>query len=262
MPFVHLPQGSLYYTRQKAGETPYPPLVLVHGAGGSHLDWPLALRRLPGVRVISLDLPGHGRSPGPGYADTQAYAGIVAALLGALETRRAVIAGHSMGGAIAQLMGLHWPDHVAGLVLLGTGSKLAVDPTLPQRIVDEPEKAVDWLTEWSWGTHAPSNLKTLGRRRLSAVPPQVLRNDYLACQAFDVRDQLERITAPTLVISAAEDRMVKPKFGVTLAERIPHARLVMVEEAGHMFPLEKSQIVAQAVLQWFSEQKWTESCAE
>jgi pimeloyl-ACP methyl ester carboxylesterase len=166
-----------------------------------------------------------------------------------------------MGGAVAQQMALHRPDRVAGLILMGTGSKLPIDPTLPQRIVEATEKTVDWIVDWSWDVHAPPSFKMLSRQRLLEVSPQVLQGDYLACQAFDVRDQLDRIAVPALVICAAEDRMVKPKFGMTLAERIPNARLVLIEQAGHMFPVEKASLVAQAVLAWFAEQGWSAPCA-
>lgn len=242
--------NNLYYTETKAADSPYPPLVLVHGAGGSHLDWSPELRRLPGVRVISLDLPGHGKSTGPGRTDIAAYADDVCTLLNALAVERAIVAGHSIGGAITQHIGLHYPDRTAGLILIGTGSKLPVDPTLPQRIVDEPEPTIKWLMEWTWSSSAPQELKNLGRERLIAVPTGILQGDYLACQQFDVRDRLEHIIAPTLVIGATDDHMVPLKFSVTLAERIPNATLVTVENAGHMFPLEQSQTVAHAVIQW------------
>jgi pimeloyl-ACP methyl ester carboxylesterase len=256
MPLLDLPRGAVYYTDRRCA-SPYPPLVLLHGAGGTHLDWPPELRRLPQTRVIALDLPGHGRSPGPGRGDTLDYAADVCALLDALHVERAVIAGHSMGGAVAQQIALNWASRTAGLILIGTGSKLPVEPTLPQRITHEPEKTVDWLVEWSWGVDVPAELKALSRQRLLDVSPQVLHGDYLACQAFDVRERLEQIAARTLVLGAADDRMVRLKFAAFLAERIPKARLVVIEGAGHMFPLEKPQIVAAAIGLWLSEQSWT-----
>lgn len=256
MPTAATPRGTLYYTPTKPDYTDYPPLVLVHGAGGSHLDWPPELRRLHGVRVLALDLPGHGRSEGESGPDTMQYAQAVGDFLNALSIDRAIIAGHSMGGAIAQLLGIHMPDRVAGLILIGTGSKLPVDPSLPQRIVDDPEATLDWITEWAWSKHAPDQLKQLGRTRLSQTATETLRADYLACQAFDVRDQIQFITAPTLILSATDDHMVKPKFGITLNERIPNSTLVMVENAGHMFPLEQSQIVTDAIRTWLTEQVW------
>jgi pimeloyl-ACP methyl ester carboxylesterase len=255
MPAIHLDGRVLYYTQKKADSTSYPPLVLIHGAGGSRLDWPAELRRLPGPRVIALDLSGHGRSTGTGHTDTQRYADEVCALLDALHIKRAVIAGHSMGGAIAQQIGIHHPAYAAGLILLGTGSKLPIDPSLPQRIIEDAAQTLDWIVNWSWSADTLADVKALSRERLAAVAPEVLRNDYLACQRFDVRDQLDQITVPTLVLAGADDRMVKLKFSQTLAERIPDAVLV-VFQGGHMFPLEKSREVAATIVEWLQERAW------
>jgi pimeloyl-ACP methyl ester carboxylesterase len=254
MPSVKLFDGSMYYGEKKAITTTSPPLVLIHGAGGTHLDWPPELRRLPDTRVIGLDLPGHGRSTGPGRSDTLIYAQDVCAFLDKLEIERAIFAGHSMGGAIVLQIGLNMPQRAAGLILMGTGSKLPVEPTLPQRIIDEPETTVDWIINTSWSAHVPESFKQLGRQRLLDTNPEVLRDDYLACQSFDVRDRIEQITAPSLVLGAADDQMVKLKFSATLAERIPHSRLVTIEGAGHMFPLEQGQAVSQAVSEWLAEE--------
>lgn len=253
MPSIDCADGSIYYAEKKAAAKLNPPLLLIHGAGGTHLDWPSELRRLPEVRVIALDLPGHGRSTIPGRSDTLSYAQDVCAFLDALKIERAIIAGHSMGGAIALQIAINMSDRVAGLILMGTGSKLPIHPTLMERIIDQPEITIGWIIDNSWSTHAPEVLKQMGRERLLNTNPAVLRGDYLACQLFDVRDKLAQIAAPTLVLCAADDQMVKLKFSVTLAERIPHARLVTVEGAGHMFPLEKGPVVSRVVSEWLAE---------
>jgi len=253
MPAINLPDGTLYYAQSHPDATAFPPLVLVHGAGGSRLDWAPELRRLPDARVIALDLPGHGKSTAPGRNTLDAYARDVAALLDALALDRAVIVGHSMGGGVAQLLALDWPERIAGLVLLGTGSKLPVDPTLPDRIVTEPDTTLDWLIEWSWHPSASADMKAQGRTAFASTPRDVLRSDYLACKAFDTRDRLAQIAAPTLVIGAEDDCMVPLKFSRTLAERIPDTRLVVIERAGHMFPLEQPKQVAQAITSWLAE---------
>ena len=131
MPAINLPDGTLYYAQSHPDATAFPPLVLVHGAGGSRLDWAPELRRLPDARVIALDLPGHGKSTAPGRNTLDAYARDVAALLDALALDRAVIVGHSMGGGVAQLLALDWPERIAGLVLLGTGASCRSIPRCP-----------------------------------------------------------------------------------------------------------------------------------
>ncbi|MBN1563616.1 MAG: alpha/beta hydrolase [Anaerolineae bacterium] len=253
MPIVDRPDGSLYYAESKASASSYPPLILIHGAGASRLDWPPDLRRLPGIRVITLDLPGHGKSTGPSRTDLETYAADVCALLDALQIERAIIAGHSMGGGVAQQIALTDPHRVAGLILLGTSSKLPVAPGLTQRIMADTEAAIEWLIAAAWGKNVPDAVKDLGRQRLSATPSAVMRDDYIACQSFDVREQLSQITVPTLVIAAREDQMLRLAFSATLAERIPNATLMIIENAGHMFPLEQSQAVAHIIAEWLSE---------
>ena len=255
MAWLDLPSGKLFYAERKTSST-YPPVVCVHGAGGSHLDWPAELRRMSGVRLITLDLPGHGRSEGNGCDDTLEYARVVQAAMDALDVEQAIVLGHSMGGAIAQQMALHMSDHVMGLILIATGSKLPVDPTLPERVLAAPGNTIDWILDWAWEIIESDEMRQAARMRLLEQDPAVLRADYLACQAFDVRADLEAIVVPTLVIGATKDRMVPPKFSHTLHEHIPHASLVMIEGAGHMVPLERPQEVTRAILDWLEVQSW------
>lgn len=258
MPTMTIADQSIFYAAHEPDQSSHPPLVLVHGAGGSRHDWPEGLRQLPGTAVYTVDLPGHGDSPGPGYTSTLDYARLVGDLLDGLHIKKAIIAGHSMGGAIAQEIALNMPTRAAGIILVGTGSKLAVEPTLPQRIIDDHAAAVDWLTEWSWGLDIADAVKNAGRQRLLAVAPTVLQGDYLACMGFDARPYLEQISVPTLVLGSTGDRMVNLKFSVTLAERIPNAKLVTLEGAGHNFPLERPTEVISAIENWLTTTTWPE----
>jgi pimeloyl-ACP methyl ester carboxylesterase len=87
-----------------------PPLLLIHGSGGSLFEWPAELRQLPGSRVIAIDLPGHGGSPPPPCDSVPEFAAVVAGLLEALEITRAILVGHSLGGAVAVLAAARWFD--------------------------------------------------------------------------------------------------------------------------------------------------------
>jgi pimeloyl-ACP methyl ester carboxylesterase len=121
--------ANLYYTvnRQESGQYP---VLLIHGAGGTHLHWPPEVRRLPGQPVFALDLPGHGKSTGLGQQSIPAYAGAILSWLDAMQINQAIFVGHSMGGAISQYLGLKNPDRTAGLGLVGTGARLRVLPSI------------------------------------------------------------------------------------------------------------------------------------
>ncbi len=206
--------------------------------------------------MIAPDLPAHGRSTIAGRNSIAAYAEDMRALLDALALSRAVLVGHSMGGAIAQTLALNAPDRVAGLVLMGTGSKLPVAPELPPALLQAPQATVARLMDWAWSAQTPDALKQQGAQLMLETAPQVLHDDFAACAVFDVRGDVAQIAVPTLVLGASDDRMVPPKFSRTLAESIPNAELVILEGAGHMFPLERPQEVADVLTAWLERQTW------
>ncbi len=238
-----------YYHHPAAAETCTPPLVLIHGAGGNALHWPVALRRLPDCPVYALDLPGHGHSAGQSRRTIADYAAVVAAFAAALDLSSFVLAGHSMGGAIALECALHDAGRVAGLILVATGARLRVAPQLLAAVEHDFPAAVSQLVELAHGAQVDPQLDRIFRRRLREVAPAVLRDDFLACDAFDRRADLAAIAVPTLVICGAADRMTPAPYSRFLAEQIAGATLVIVPDAGHMVMLERQALpfVVQAV---------------
>lgn len=246
-PLITTGAGDIWVSgdcRPAAGKIP---LVLIHGAGGSHLHWPVELRRLSGHPVIVLDLPGHGRSQGPGRDEIADYATAVCELLSSMKLDRVVMGGHSMGGAVAQWMALVQPERVAGLVLIGTGARLRVAPALLNAITSDPQGAVSTIVAWSFGPDASAGIRELGRVALEDVDPAVLYGDLVACDRFDIRHRLGEIKAPALVMGATVDRLMPVRFCEYLAENLPQADLQVVEGAGHMLALERPAEVAEAV---------------
>jgi pimeloyl-ACP methyl ester carboxylesterase len=231
------------------------PLVLLHGAGGSRLNWPPEMRRLTGTTVYTLDLPGHGRSSGGGRAAIEDYAADVVAFLDAVDIDCAVIVGHSMGGAIALTMALNSPERVTGLVLVATGARLRVAPSILERISIDFEAVMGIITRYAWSREAPSELVDLGRERFREAGADVLLGDLTACDRFDVMERLEEIDVPTLVIAGSADRLTPVEYAHHLTEHISSARLVVVEGAGHMVMLERPAEVAQAIQEFLAIQK-------
>ena len=104
MPAVETARGKFYVAIHQRNKS-VPSAIFIHGAGGSHLSWPKPLRQLTSIRPILIDLPGHGASAGVGRQSISDYALDIVSLLDALAIDSAIIAGHSMGGAIAQQPG-------------------------------------------------------------------------------------------------------------------------------------------------------------
>jgi pimeloyl-ACP methyl ester carboxylesterase len=238
--------AGLHYFLHEGGSVSKAPLVLVHGAGGDHLFWPAEMRRLPDNRVITLDLPGHGKSKGPGRQSVQAYASDVAEFMGALGISRAVFVGHSMGGAIALTLALDYPDHVAGIGLISTGPSLPIPPLVIENAANQSTLplAIDFLQEMSLGSQASANLKGIVFKRLTETRQIILLDDLLACNRFNLDDRLEAIRTPVLVVCGTEDKLTPPRFSKILSRRIPGAALQTVDGAGHMLVLEQPRRLA------------------
>jgi pimeloyl-ACP methyl ester carboxylesterase len=247
MPYLDLNHERIYYALYRGELIPSRSIILIHGAGENHLVWPAGLRRLPYSTVYAIDLPGHGKSTGNGRDSINEYVTWLKIFLDTLKIQRAIIIGHSMGTAIAQMFALAQPDRTAGLVLIGAGAKLRVAPKILELARNDLAAAAELITSLEWGPDVPEQIVRLGKQQLMTNRSEVIYGDYRACNEFDVIDRLGDITAPTLIISGTADQLTPPKYAAFMAEKIPHAKLVSVPDAGHMTMLEAESIVAREV---------------
>ena len=240
---------DLYYQAYQSDDPDRWPLVLIHGAGGDHLSWPSQLRRLRGYRVYTPDLPGHGKSTGHGLQGIPSYGQAAASWLQALELPKAFLAGHSMGGAIALWLALHYPELIRALVLISTGARLPVNLSLIEELATQVgfPTAVDKITGWFFSTRVEPALVENVRKQMLKTRPSVLAGDFRACDRFDLSDRLGEIQIPTLILVGDEDKMTPERFAEKLAEGIPGAELQVIPRSGHMLPLEAPDAVAKTV---------------
>ena len=233
----------------------HPPLILIHGAGGNALHWPTQVRRMKDRWVLSVDLPGHGNSDANGQSTIEGYVGCLEAWMDELAIERAVWTGHSMGGAISLMASLTIPSRVAGLVLVGTGARLRVHPSILEITANAQtlSGAVELIMSWAFSPQAPKQLVALVGKRMAETPSLVLHHDFKACDQFDVMRRLDEIQAPALVICGEDDRLTAPKYSQFLVDHIPQATLRLIDGAGHLVMLEKPEEVAQAIQDFISQ---------
>lgn len=229
-------------------------LVLIHGAGEDRRMWDRQVAALGAAhRVLAVDLPGRGERLDVPAARTLAdRARDVLAQMDAAGMDRAVVVGHSMGGAVALLLALDHPARVAGLVLVCTGARLRMHPDFVERARRRAEGA-----EPAEGPTIPLDLTVapciapddlrFAAARATGVPPATVYADFLATDGFDVRDRLGAVQVPTLVVGGDQDRMTPPRFSEYLAAGIPGARLVILSGCGHRPFVERTAAFDQAL---------------
>jgi pimeloyl-ACP methyl ester carboxylesterase len=241
MPIV----SGIHYFLHEGGKIEMP-LFLLHGAGMDHTSWPAEIRRLPHARVFALDLPGHGRSEGPGMQSVADYAASVIAFMDMIGISRAIFAGHALGGAISMSIALDYPERVIGIILVSSGPRLPIPPRVLENAANPATciLAIQSLQELMCFPLEARDLKDRISRQLLAVRPTLFHGDLRACDGFDVISRLAWIKAPALVICGMNDQLTPRRYAETLAGQICGATLKIINDAGHMLMLEQPRQVA------------------
>lgn len=221
-----------------------PALLLIHGLGYPRWGWePIVAPLAASYRVITFDNRGIGESDvPPGPYDTATMAADAVAVLDAAGVERAHVVGASLGGMIAQMLALEYPERLDRLVLAATTPGGATAYPLPDatvRLIREvgglsPEEAVRRLTANALASEGPVE-DIVARRLADPQDPVGWQAQAAAALGHDASARLPEITAPTLVLHGTADRVVDPRNADLLAERIDGARLEILRGLGHLF---------------------------
>ncbi len=258
MPHADANGIRLYYELHGSGF----PLVLICGFTMTIEGWPSD--RQPYAthyRVVSFDNRGAGRTDAPaGEYTTAQMADDVAALLDALGIDRAHVLGASMGGHIALELGLRHPGRIAGLVLAMTADHVTPKQQHLLRVWQDAREhglseqvlireKLHWLQQPSFFEN-PRAVEAWVQGALTM--PQQTHAGYAgqtaACIHHDTRNEVHRITAPTLVIAAEQDQIIPCAAAREMAARIPGAELVVIPDAAHVLTPRQYRDFDQTVL--------------
>ncbi len=237
-----------------------PVLVLIHGAGMDGTVWQLQSRYLAhrGIRVLAVDLPGHGHSEGDALTSVAEMADWVAQFMDAAGAGKAAVAGHSMGALIALEVAARHPDKVRAAGLLGCAAEMPVHPDLIKAAEDGGRLAPGLITDWGFGHishkggHLHPGLWAMGaaERLLMDAKPGALATDLNACDAYkDALDAAAKITAPVALISGDEDKMTPVKNAKPLIGALRDVTPTVLAKTGHMMMIERPREVAKLLLE-------------
>ncbi|NGY03505.1 alpha/beta fold hydrolase [Solimonas terrae] len=256
MAVVRVDDIDMHYVEAGSG----PPLVLIHGLGGSHLDWEhqigvLATR----FRVIAPDLRGFGRSgTGRRLFSIRRLMQDVVLLLDRLGIAQCQLIGHSMGGAIVQQLSLDHPQRVQRLVVANSMPMFR-----PQTRRHVAEFAYRWLV---MGLLGPARLSRIGAQRMYPREDQAAEREksaargahtsryaYLAALAglgrWSVLERLGEMRLPVLILAAEHDYYTREET-VRFAHALPRGRLHIVAGAHHALPSEMPEVFNRLVMRF------------
>lgn len=237
-----------------------PPILFVHGFPLDGRMWHPAVERLAArFRCIVPDLRGFGRSGTSPQASMTRFADDLAALLDHLrENQPVVLCGLSMGGIIGFEFFRRHRARLAGLILCNTRAK----PESPEGVVRREKTATDVLRDGSrtiadamigsiLAPTAPEALRQWSHAMMASQPPIGVAASARALGTRpDSYPTLARIDLPTLVIAGSHDTITPPPTLSEIAAGIPGARLVTIENSGHLSPAEQPDAFAAAVMNY------------
>ena len=250
----------------QAGPQGAPPLVLLHGLGGSGEDWFWQRDDLvrAGYRLLMVDARGHGCSEKPyGRYRIEDMAADVAHALDELAVMRADVCGLSLGGAMALALALEHSDRVRRLVVVNAAacflprdlSRLVYYGArlLALSFVGLPRQA-HIVANRVFPRPEHAHLREMLYERLTTNDPRAYRRTIGALGRFDVRARLRELGAPTLVVAGEEDTTVALRDKVALADNVPNARLAVVSRSGHAPIADCPQVFNRLLLDFLAEE--------
>ena len=232
------------YTNSREIDPAKDSIVFIHGAGMDHTVWTMFARHFArhGHNVVSVDLPGHGRSGGEAKTSIDAMADWIQALLDALGVERATCIGHSLGSLVALDCAARYPDRTQALAMIGSTAPMPVSDAILDASAANDPSAFNMLTEYGYskrhlygGNSNPgiwmvgSTLKLFERSQ-----PGVLHADMNACnQYLNGLERAAQVRCPVLMVLGSGDRLTPVRATVPLQQALPEPKVVVLESSGH-----------------------------
>jgi len=252
----HITIGAArYFYRTSKGKTAAGRnlLILLHGSGGDSSVWEKQLSE--NIPMIAPDLPGHGQSDGPLHASVKDYALWLDAFTRALEMKQFFLAGHSLGGAIAQEFSRAFPHKVAGSILAGTSAHSIFAAAYLKMLRHDFSAAVKASCLAAYAPGTADAVSAQGSEMLARNGPETLYSDLRAYKAFNSRPWVASLSVPVLVLCGSEDRITPPADAEELSGLMPQARLKIIPGAGHMAMMEAPREFNEAVRKFIKKLK-------
>ena len=256
MPEVFIQGDKINYIEGEHFDKSLPTLLFIHGAGQSLATWrfqQVLFTNHSDFNSIFLDLPGHGRSEGDGFSSVREYKDFVLEFIQTLELSEVIIVGHSMGGGIAMLLAIENQEFLRACVLVATGAKLSVAGQTLETVKNDYETFCEIAPQRMFAEDSPDELKQEFKKGLLITGKQVCYQDLIACNEFNIMNEVDKINVPTLIISASKDILTPLKYGEYLHQTIYGSEFRQIKGSGHFIMQEKAQELNSVLISFLNE---------
>ncbi|HOF05858.1 MAG TPA: alpha/beta hydrolase [Syntrophales bacterium] len=218
-------------------------LVFIHGSGGDHTNWVCQYSALKtDFNILAVELPGHGASAGKGERSVGGYAEWMRQIIAGFEIEKPILVGHSLGAAICLTMAIHHGDLPAGVVTVGGGVTMWVNPAILEGLLKDPGPIVEMAAKLSLAKQNRDRFSEVLRAGFAKADPLVMQGDFSACNDLNLTEDLKKIGIPVLVVCGTEDKMTPPANSQYLKDHIAGARMALIENAGHFVMMENPEV--------------------
>ncbi len=263
MGFHRVEDGQIYCDFHNPSHRDGPGVLFLHGLGSCGEDWGL---QIPIISerywLLALDMPGHGRSSQPaGWLSIEDMAFQVASLVKEQTKSTVHVVGLSLGGAVAMQLALDNPETVRSLTLVNTFARLHSGSSgvfrklvrLSFVALGCMDRVGKWVAAGLFPEPDQELLRQAAAERIASNPRGAYLRAIWAATRFDIRDRLNEIDIPALVVAGELDKTVSMAAKKGLASHIPGAHLVVIPDSGHATPIDAADEFNQTLLDFLSE---------
>ncbi|MBD3340049.1 MAG: alpha/beta fold hydrolase [Candidatus Lokiarchaeota archaeon] len=253
IPFTNLDGKKIYYQITKADNQKA--IIFIHGSGENSNIWTNQLSLEINYNLISLDLPSHNKSDIFPDLSLQLYVDAVNNMIDSLNLKSVILAGHSLGGAVAQEYYFQHPQKIIGLIFVGTGARLRVSPMILNSLKNDFQSYLDSIPVGAFYRKTKEKIIELFIEEITKTPPGVTYSDFSICDNFDELERVKKgtIKVPSLILVGKADKLTPIKYSRFFKDYINDSEMLVIDKAGHMIMTEKPLEVNKAIEEFITK---------